>query len=93
MKKQPISMLLLCLLLIGCASTKSIRIGSDVWYNNRMAEIEEAFKNHEIDKSEHIRLKNETDEIRAKYQNSDLYKHSHVGYGTHGTSVGVGIGL
>jgi hypothetical protein len=56
-------------LIAGCASAYQ-GVGSEVWYKNRMEEIESSFNKGEVSKAEYLRLKNEADAIRAGYTES-----------------------
>lgn len=56
--------LILCLQLVGCAGIQT-HPGSEHWYSTRMQEIEEAYKNKELTKSQYISQKNEADQIRV----------------------------
>ena len=61
------SVLILCLLLIsGCAT--GVTVGSRSWHEARTMEIDAAYQNGEISKTESISLKNEADKIRVKYE-------------------------
>jgi len=58
-----------CTLLSGCVSTSGqIKVGSSAWHEERIDEIEQAYKSGEITKAEYIKLKNEADQTRADYK-------------------------
>jgi len=82
----------MCALLISCASTKD-SVGTESWYNKRMAEIEEAYKKKEIDEAKYLELKNETDSIRAEHTKGRSNTFGHIGVGSGGGSVGIGVGF
>jgi hypothetical protein len=63
------SMVLLLVGVAACASTGEPRVGSQAWYDARIAEIELSHENGEITTEEYLRLKNETDQIRAESRN------------------------
>lgn len=89
---KKILLLIACLFFLGCETTK-MRAGSDHWHKARIVEIQEAYENKEIDKAEYLELKNEADDVRAKYL-SERKSHSHIGVGYHdGAHVGVGVGF
>lgn len=56
-----------CVLGMGCATTPSI--GSSVWHEERVAEIEAAYNDWELTEEEYLELKNEADAIRSDYLN------------------------
>ncbi len=68
--------------LSGCASTYK-GVGSQVWYDQRIQEIESANAKKEVTPAEYIRLKNEADAIRADYMDRD----------THGSNFGFSYGI
>jgi len=93
MSHNRVIVLTLCLFLTACQAPR-VRTGSQVWHDQRIAEIEQAYDAKEIDKTEYLQLKNETDKIRADYAQNDISTHTHLGYGHHrGTSIGVGVGF
>lgn len=77
---------LVCLIASGCVTTPSV--GSSVWHEERMVEIEQAYNNWELTEEEYLALKNETDAIRSEYLNRLEERrranfHFGVGYGFH----------
>lgn len=64
---QLIAMAAVLFALSGCATTSdpASRVGSKTWHEVRILEIGAAYDAGEITKEEHLRLKNETDAIRA----------------------------
>jgi len=85
----------MCVSLISCASSKET-IGSQAWYEKRMAEIEESYKKNEIDQAKYLELKNEVDAIRADHAKSGRGAYTHAGFGfgsDGGSSVGIGVGF
>lgn len=58
---------LVCLLALGCVTTPAV--GSRVWHEERMTEIDAAYQNWELTEEEYLALKSETDEIRSEYLN------------------------
>jgi hypothetical protein len=72
------------LLLLGaCATTDPGVAGSKPWYEQRVAEIEMAYQQGDLNTEEYLRLKNEADDIRAGYRNRNRPR----------GSVSVGIGF
>jgi len=64
--------------LIGCATTPSV--GSKTWHEERLAEIEVAHDNGEIDEAEYISLKTEADGVRVQYQEAVRSRLRYGGY-------------
>lgn len=60
-----IKLIVVCTFVAGCSST-STSVGSLTWHNERLAEIETAYANKEITKSEYLSLKNEADQVRTQ---------------------------
>jgi hypothetical protein len=78
MKRTLTTILFFCFCLIaGCATYKGA--GSQAWYEKRLQEIEDSYAKKEITPAEYIRLKNETDSIRADYEDG-RYPQSNVGF-------------
>lgn len=78
--------LIACLLIMfacGCATYKGV--GSEIWYNQRMTELEQAKKDKAITEAEYQRSKNEIDQIRVDYISRDRRSPS--------TSLGFGLRL
>jgi len=93
MRIEKFSILVVCIFLIGCASNE-IRVGTEAWYNKRMAEVEDSYKNKKIDEAKYLELKNQVDAIRADYLSGRQYTHTHFGYGSNGGgSIGIGVGF
>ena len=58
----------------GCATTGDpTSVGSDAWYEHRIAEIDAAHENGDINKEEYLRLKVEADQIHAESRRSRGY--------------------
>ena len=57
--------LLFCLLMGGCVTSQGV--GSKVWHEERLKEIEQSFQNKKITEAEYLSLKNEADKIRTEY--------------------------
>jgi len=55
----------MCLLLVGCASTPP-SVGSSDWRDQKMAEIEDAYKNNKLTYAEYMNLKMQTEQIRLQ---------------------------
>ena len=92
MLKKIVTICVVCFFILGCETTK-LRVGSERWHQQRIAEIEEALANKEIGKAKYLELKNQADDVRAIYlHNRDTHSHIDVGY-RHGAHVGVGVGF
>ena len=74
-----------CVSAIGCVTTPSV--GSNVWHQERMAEIEQAYYDWEITEEEYLTLKNDADALRSDYLNR-LEERRRANF-----SVGVGYGF
>jgi hypothetical protein len=70
---------LLILSLTGCATYKGV--GSQTWYDQRSAELEQARKNQKITEAEYQNSKNQIDQIRVNYLHRDDYPHTSFGFG------------
>ena len=93
MRNTYILLLIFCMFLSACASSEK-NIGSEAWYNKRMAEIETSYKNKEIDDAKYLELKNEVDAIRAERMSGRSNTFTHFGYGSGGGgSIGIGVGF
>ena len=94
MTSKRILVFIICLFLIGCASTKT-RVGSDTWHEKRLEEIEESYKAGEIDKAQYLQLKTEADQVNVQYRDRSRSTSTHVGYRhyNHGSGVGIGVGF
>jgi hypothetical protein len=78
--KLKIMSLLLFLVLTGCATYKGV--GSQMWYDQRMAELEQAHKSQQITEAEYQNSKNQIDQIRVQYLHRDDYPlHTNFGFG------------
>lgn len=64
---------LLVLLIAGCVTVGNV--GSQPWYSQRMSEIEYAYETGAIDDETYLGMKNEVDDIRARYQESLRYRY------------------
>lgn len=64
---QLITAAVLVLAVSGCATSgdRAVRAGSKTWHEERLLEIGVALDSGEFSMEEYLRLKNETDEIRA----------------------------
>jgi hypothetical protein len=69
---------LIFIILSGCAPNNDV--GSQVWYDKRIQEIESSYTSKEITKADYIRLKNEADAIRSDYMNNGALR---TGVGLH----------
>jgi hypothetical protein len=79
MKRMTISCLLI-LALTGCATYKGV--GSQTWYDQRAAELEDARKTNKITEAEYQNSKNQIDQIRVQYLHRDDYPvHTNFGFG------------
>ncbi len=76
---QMIAVLLL-VVFAGCATTGSSSVGSDAWYQQRIAEIDASHENGDINKEEYLRLKGETDGIYAESQRNRRYSRPRVSF-------------
>jgi hypothetical protein len=78
--KRILLSILICLLVTGCATYKGA--GSQIWYDQRMAELEEAHRNQKISEAEYQNSKNQIDQIRVQYlHHDDSPIHTSVGFG------------
>jgi len=73
----------------GCATSgdQATRVGSKSWHEERLLEIGAALDAGEITKEEYLRLKNETDEIRANQIAASRERsrvHTSIGFGFYG---------
>ena len=93
MRNKYILLLIFCMFLSACATSEK-NIGSEAWYNKRMAEIETSYKNKEIDEAKYLELKNEVGAIRAEHMSGRSNAYTHFGFGSDGGgSVGIGVGF
>ncbi len=69
------------LFLAGCATYAGV--GSQAWYDKRMAELESAHQNNQITHKEYLSLKNEVDNVRVNYLRRDAGPHFGIGYGAY----------
>jgi hypothetical protein len=53
---------------VACKTTGPPRIGSTLWHEHRIAEIESAHHHGEISKNEYLTLKNKADLIKVQYR-------------------------
>ncbi len=75
-----LSAFLIISLLTGCATYKGV--GSQTWYDQRNAELEESRKSGRISEAEYQNSKNQVDQIRVNYLNRDSSPvHTSVGFG------------
>ena len=73
----------------GCATSgdQAVRVGSKSWHEERLLEIGAALDSGEISMEEYLRLKNETDEIRANQIAAARERsrvHTSIGFGYYG---------
>jgi len=54
----------------GCATNRPPDVGSRVWHEQRMGEIEAAYEHGDLTVDQYLSLKNEADATRAEYQSS-----------------------
>lgn len=79
-----ILVILLVVAMTGCATDGTPRVGSQDWYDARIAEIEASHDAGELTTEEYLRLKNETDQVRAEAQNRGRSNPSvSLGFGVH----------
>ncbi len=66
---------------VGCATTPSV--GSKVWHDERIAEIDRSYDAWEIEEDDYLERKNEADKIRSDYleRRENAYHHYHPYYG------------
>lgn len=85
---KSIAAVVLAIACAGCVTADTI--GSRPWHEERIAEIDAAYDDYEIDEDEYLELKNEADEIRSDYldrleeRRSRYRYHVGIGYGYHG---------
>ena len=91
--RSKIFLVLLTLALCGCASGGPPVVGSAEWHKARIAEIETAYQNKEINTAKYLQLKNQTDAMRAAYlRNWDAYSgFGYYGRRYHKSKVGIGV--
>ena len=76
------SLLATVMLLGGCATYSGV--GSQDWYEQRMAELDAAHKENKITEAEYQSSRNQIDSIRVNYLNySDHGPYTRVGFGYH----------
>jgi hypothetical protein len=74
--------IILCFIIIaltGCATYKGV--GSQMWYDQRSAELEEARNSQKITEAEYQTSKNQIDQIRVDYLNRDSSPSTSFGFG------------
>lgn len=79
-----ILVVLLVVAMAGCATDGTPRVGSQDWYDARIAEIEASHDAGELTTEEYLRLKTEADQVRAEAQNRG---------GRNNPSVSLGFGV
>lgn len=67
--KNKLLLSLTILILSGCATYTGV--GSQVWYDQRMIEVDTAHKAKQITDAQYLSTKNEIDQIRVDYLRKD----------------------
>jgi hypothetical protein len=62
--------LLFFIFLAGCATTGPPNPGTQLWHEQRLGEIEQAYERGEIAIEDYLNLKNDADRIRAEHRAS-----------------------